>query len=242
MKTRIFYTTNAGLYFCSDSAEILVDGIHDAGAVGFHPFHEEMRKQMRSEKGLFVDSGVLLFTHLHKDHYDEVAVREYIRKHPETGLWGPGLDTRGIRDIRTEGDTVHFNCGDMSITAYRTKHSGPRTLNVPHYSLLLQNEAAGESFLIAGDAVLEPELAERINQALKSSTNGVCAFVMAYQLAERKSKASMAALSPSRIFLIHQPGPEDDAYGKVSRIKSFAIRETSSGALVEEPEQMSWIK
>ena len=78
MKTKIFYTTNAGVYFASDNAEILVDGIHDAGAVGFPPMSPEMERQMNSEEGLFVGSGLLLFTHIHKDHYHATKVRLYM--------------------------------------------------------------------------------------------------------------------------------------------------------------------
>ena len=41
-KTRIFFTTNAGLYFSSGRGEILIDGIHDAAAVGFSAMSGEM--------------------------------------------------------------------------------------------------------------------------------------------------------------------------------------------------------
>ncbi len=241
METRIFYTTNAGLYFCSDTSEILIDGIHDAAKAGYYPMSIEMREQISAEDGLFAGSGALLFTHLHDDHYDAAAVDEYLERHPDTALWGPGLHIRGIADEEDKDGTVRFRYGDFSITAYRTKHSGSRVLDVPHYSLLLFNEAAGEAFLIAGDAVLEPDLAPVINEEISSSRNGIYAFVMAYQLAERKSKAFIKALAPSRIFLIHQPRPEDGAFSKVSRIMSFAISETPEGVGVEVPEPMRWI-
>ena len=241
MKTKIFYTTNAGLYFCSDSGEILIDGIHDAGSVGFCPMKADMIEQMKTEHGLFARSGALLFTHLHKDHYDESAVSEYIRAHPDTAIWGPGLESRGINTIDETGDMSRFMIGDFSVTACKTRHSGSRTLDVPHYSILLCNESAGEAFLVAGDAVLEPSLADRILCETSEMTAGVCAFVMAYQLAERKSKAFIEALSPSRIFLIHQPGPADGEYDKVARIKSFGIRQTTAGVIVEEPAPMNWI-
>ena len=112
---------------------------------------------------------------------------------------------------------------------------------VPHYSLLLKNTGSGEVFFVAGDAVLEPELADRIHRQIEGCSNGLYAFVMAYQLAERKSKAFIYRLSPARIFLIHQPRTDDEAYSKVSRIKSFAVSETPGGTVIEEPEQMSWI-
>ena len=47
MKTRIFFTTNAGLYFSSGRSELLIDGIHKAEAVGFSKMPGEMKKQMR---------------------------------------------------------------------------------------------------------------------------------------------------------------------------------------------------
>lgn len=241
MKTRIFYTTNAGLYFCSDSSEILIDGIHDAAAAGYHPMNAEMRDQMKTEEGLFACSGALLFTHLHEDHYDEAAVNEYLERHPDTALWGPGLQSRGLSDEEDKGDTVRFRYGDFRITAYRTKHSGSKRLDVPHCSFLLHNEAADEFFFIGGDAVLEPDLAAGISEAASCGSCGIYAFVMAYQLTEKKSKAFIHALKPSRIFLIHNPREEDPAYALVSRIMRFAMNETEDGVIIEEPEAMSWI-
>ncbi len=242
MNTGIFYTTNAGLYFSCGNSEILVDGIHDAGAVGFTPMPDEMKKQMASAEGLFAGQGALLFTHLHEDHYDEDMVREYIEQHPETALCGPGLESKGITDIGGNENEYRYRYRDFNIIAYKTKHSGPKRMIVPHYSLLLKNTGSGEAFFVAGDAVLEPELADRIYGQIEGCTNGLYAFVMAYQLAERKSKAFIYRLSPARIFLIHQPQPEDGAYNKVSRIKSFAVNNTPGGTTVEEPEPMSWIK
>ena len=241
MNTGIFYTTNAGLYFSCGNSEILVDGIHDAGAVGFTPMPDEMKKQMASAEGLFAGQGALLFTHLHEDHYDEDMVREYIEQHPETALCGPGLESKGITDIEGNEDEYRYSYGDFNIIAYKTKHSGPKRMAVPHYSLLLKNTGSGEVFFVAGDAVLEPELADKIRKQTEGCTNGLYAFVMAYQLAERKSKAFIDKLSPARIFLIHQPGPEDGAYSKVLRIKSFGVRETPGGVIVEEPVPMNWI-
>ena len=242
MKTRIFHTTNAGLYFCSESSEILVDGIHDAGAVGYYPMSDEMKLQMNSDEGLFAGIGALLFTHMHADHCDEKAVEEYCRMHPGTAAWGPGLETKGFADVRTDGDKCSFRYGDFSISAYKTKHSGSRALDVPHYSLLLKNESCKETFFAAGDALLEPGLADELRKESADCRNGICTFVMAYQLAERKSKEFLEELKPGRIILIHQPRPEDDAYNKVSRIMSFAIRETADEIAVEIPEPMSWIE
>lgn len=241
INTRIFYTTNAGLYFSCGNSEILVDGIHDAGTVGFTPMPDEMKKQMASEEGLFAGQGALLFTHLHEDHYDEDMVREYIEQHPETALCGPGLESKGITDIGGNENEYRYHYRDFNIIAYKTKHSGSKRMDVPHYSLLLKNTGSDEVFFVAGDAVLEPKLADRIHRQIERCSNGLYAFVMAYQLAERKSKAFIDILSPARIFLIHQPRPDDEAYSKVSRIKSFAVSETPGGTVIEEPEPMSWI-
>ena len=155
INTRIFYTTNAGLYFSCGNSEILVDGIHDAGTVGFTPMPDEMKKQMASEEGLFAGQGALLFTHLHEDHYDEDMVREYIEQHPETALCGPGLESKGITDIGGNENEYRYRYRDFNIIAYKTKHSGSKRMDVPHYSLLLKNTGSDEVFFVAGDAVLE---------------------------------------------------------------------------------------
>lgn len=242
MKTKIFYTTNAGLYFCSESSEILVDGIHDAGSVGYYPMDDKMRIQMLSAEGLFAGSGALLFTHLHKDHYDEEAVNEYLRQHPDSAIWGPGLTATGLSDIRNEEGKCSFRYGNFRIEAYETKHSGPRYMKVPHYSLLVQNVTADEVFFVAGDAAPEPDLGSSIRREYGECTGGIYAFVMAYQLAEKKSRHFLEELKPTRIFLIHQPREEDEAYRMVSHIMKYAIRETPDGVTVETPAPMTWIE
>lgn len=240
MNTKIFFTTNVGLYFYSETAEILVDGIHNAGSAGFSPMTDERRRQMESRQGFFAGAGALLFTHLHRDHYDDAAVRAYLSRHPETALWGPELRCKGFTDVESAGPECRFTYGDFNIIAYKTKHSGSSALNVPHYSLLLCRKSAGETFFVAGDAVLEPELADQIHEAA-GGPDGIYAFVMAYQLAEKRSKSFIQRLSPSRIFLIHQPRAADEAYHTVSGIMRLALKETPDGVIVETPEPMSWV-
>ena len=238
MKTKVFFTTNAGLYFCSGTSEILIDGIHDAGAAGFDGMPDEMTRQMKSAQGLFAGSGALLFTHLHPDHYDAGQVSKYLDKHPEVSLWGPDLDIRGIENIREKDENWSFACGDLEITAIRTKHSGEGFEDTPHYSFLVENKNSGEVFFAAGDALLEPELARTIRDQISSDIN---VFVMIYQLVEKESRAFLKTLAPSRVFLIHQPGPERSSIECAAPLKSYPALKLPGGVDIEEPEPMSWI-
>ena len=242
MKTRIFFTTNAGLYFSSGRSELLIDGIHKAEAVGFSKMPGEMKRQMRTSRGLFVGSGTLLFTHLHKDHYDATRVRLYLERHPETGLWGPELNARGITDYEEVGDTCRFNCGDFAVTAYSTRHSGTEGEACSHYSFLLRGRQTGETFFISGDAVFDPALTDEVKKDTAGSVNGTMAFVTAYQLIEQPSRDFLTRLAPARLVLIHQPQEDDPASRIVGGLMEFARKYPPSGIRIEEPEPMNWIK
>lgn len=237
-KTRIFFTTNAGLYFCFGKTEILVDGIHDAGTSGFSAMPEEMLRQMDSEQGLFAHNGTLLFTHTHEDHYDAERVKAYLEQHPGTAVWGPGLQSRGISHLEQMEEGTRFLRGEFLVTAYDTRHSGEEGNAIPHGSFLLQNTVSNEAFFIAGDALLEPELAARIR---KECDTPITAFVMIYQLAESKSRAFLEALLPSELFLIHQPQPGDAAFDRVAELTRFCLKQLPRDLQVRQPEPMSWI-
>ncbi len=240
-KTRIFFTTNAGLYFSSGRGEILIDGIHDAAAVGFSAMSGEMERQMKSKDGLFVGTGTLLFTHLHKDHYNASKVRAYLRRHPETGLWGPGLVPFLRPRIREDGDAARFQCGGFSVTAFVTRHSGGNFAHIPHRSYLLRNESAGEAFLASGDAVFDPGLAQKILAETGGCPEKITIFVTLYQLVEEPSRDFITALDPGRVILIHQPRPGDPAAESVAGLTRMARENPPGGRLVEEAEPMSWI-
>ena len=241
MKTRIFFTTNAGLYFSSGRSELLIDGIHRAEAVGFSKMPGEMKRQMRTSRGLFVGSGTLLFTHLHKDHYDATRVRLYLERHPETGLWGPELKTRGITDYEEDGDTCRFNCGDFAVTAYSTRHSGTEGEACSHYSFLVRGRQTGETFFVSGDAVFDPELAETV-RADAGDADGPAVFVTAYQLIEKPSRAFLEALAPRKVYLIHQPAAGSEVSRSLTAITDYVRRYPPEGIRIEEPAPMHWIQ
>ncbi len=242
MKTKIFYTTNAGVYFSAGHTEILIDGIHDAAAVGFDPMTEAMNDRLVSEEGLFAGPGMLLFTHLHKDHYDAGKVRRYLERHPETAVWGPGLKNRGVGDTGEGRDEkVTLGGGDFEITAYKTLHSGENFRYIPHYSFLLNNTKEGEAFFVSGDALFDPEMAARIKEDCGRSAGRLTAFVTAYQLIEAPSKAFLTKLAPARLVLIHQPPEGGEVSESFTSIMDYIRKSPPGGIRAEEPDPMSWI-
>ena len=256
MKTTIFFTTNAGVYFSSGRSEILIDGIHDAAAVGFMPMAEAMDQQLESKTGIFAGSGTLLFTHLHKDHYHAGKVRQYLERHPETGLWGPGLKNHGStyrasecpEENKTVGEhmsspgIIQIDCGELKVTAYKTLHSGENFRYIPHYSFLVRNDDAGEAFFIAGDAALNRSLVPLIRKDCAGRSLSMIAFVTAYQLIEPESREFFEELEPACFVLIHQP-PEDSEAGKtLTGILKYVRRYPPADIRIVEPEPMHQIR
>ena len=238
--TEIFYTVNAGLYMSSGRTSLLIDGIHEGPSIGFSDMPESLQRNLRHGRGMFAHLDGLLFTHLHKDHYDAGRVLFALEKHPETALWGPGLTSRGILEYQEDGSCCSFRIGDFRIFAYETEHSGKPFREDPHCSLLIRNEVTEEAFLISGDAVFNPDLAGTIRK--NAGRNGVlAAFINVYHLIEEPSREFLLRLAPGHLLLYHRPLPDDDTYNYLFVIDSTLRKKPLPGYTIIQPEHMSTV-
>ena len=237
MKTGIYHTENAGVYLTTPYTGILIDGAHQAEAVGFSPMTEQER--ILKKEGPFTTLSGLLFTHLHIDHFKAGKVTDILNAHPDLAVWGPGLEKRRLMEYSEEEQKIRFRIGDFTVFAYKTYHSGELYQTYPHATLLFRNEREGESILVSGDAVFYPEDADRIR---KDAGHVDLAFVMIYELIEKSSLQFLEELDPGRILLYHYPKPEEDTYNVLSMVNMIMKHNPLPGRTLEMPEQHSWVR
>lgn len=240
--TRIFYTVNAGLYLTSRQTALLIDGIHEGPVNGFSGMPAVLSEQLLYGYGVFAHLDGLLFTHLHPDHYDADKVNRMLDTRSGLALWGPGLSSRGISEYRETSSGCTFRIGDFRIFAYPTVHSGVPFREEPHRSLLIRNETTDEAFLISGDAVFSPELADTVNENAGGPGSVTAAFINVYHLIEEPSRAFLLRLAPARMFLYHRPLPEDDTCNYLFMIRTTLEKKPLPGYDIAQPAQMNWIR
>ena len=268
MNTAVFYTENAGLYLNSGQTGILIDSIHEGERVGYAPMRgtaEDLLPELGVGSGTAAVSGRLslrrdtfgfgqgaverpswvsgtldgvLCSHLHMDHCDQEKIETFLRDHPETAFWAPGLMPRGLSRHVPDPKCTAFTIGDFRILAYRTVHSGPAYRDIPHHSMLIENESSGERFLNCTDAVLDPDR----DRALLEDASGVDAvFVMLYQLIERTSLAFLKELNPGRVFLYHLMPPDQDNYNYLPMARKMRQKSPLPGKEIEILIQHIWV-
>lgn len=240
--TDFFHTVNAGLYVTSGRTALLIDGIHEGPSFGFSPMPKGLWEQLLYGYGIFTRLDGLFFTHLHPDHYDAEKVQRLLAARPETALWGPGLETRGIREYAETSYGCNFTIGDFRIFAYPTIHSGNPFRGEPHRSFLIQNQISGESFLVSGDAVFSPELADTVKENAGGPGSVTAAFINVYHLIEESSRAFLLRLAPERLYLYHRPLPDEDPFHYQLMIRTELKRDPLPGYDIIQPEQMHWIR
>ena len=237
MKTRIFHTVNAGLYFESKNTRLLVDGLHSDAEEGFSALPPLLAEQLAAGTGLFFDLDGLVFTHLHGDHFDGDLVRAALALPHAPALLGPVPEGEGfslpLRGLRRE------ILGDFTLTFIPSTHDGERYVHIPHHSLLL--EAGAERFFLAGDACLDPALLEQV-LALSGEGPLTAAFVNPLQLLSDTGRDFLAGLGAERIHVIHIPFPEDDVFQFASSTR-WAVKSASARLQgLDIPEHMQWLR
>jgi L-ascorbate metabolism protein UlaG (beta-lactamase superfamily) len=209
MKLRIYHTVNEGLYIWNGKSGLLIDALHGGREAGFSATPDRYIQMMRKRQGFFGQSNDLLFTHTHGDHYDPQLVREFLEINPDSSIYAPGLDSSNMQPVVLEEGIGRLQIREYTIYVVTTEHDGKQYAGYPHVSYLICWE--GQSLWISGDALLVPELAERIRQ-VSGQTRVDAAFVMIYQAGSKEGRTFLEQLSPERIYLYHLPYAEEDPY------------------------------
>lgn len=236
MNCCIFHSVNCGLYFWDGITGLFVDGIHDGAELGYSPMPDFLRGQLNRQSGLFAHTDGLLFTHLHRDHFQRAGVRKMLAKGSPPLVYGPGLAERSapIRAIRP--GLCRVQMAGAYILAKDTLHDGAQYINDPHQSYLIR--MGGQTFFIAGDAKLSREDAGTFGQFYGSVD---AAFFNLYQLSSPEGLDFLRLLAPGRAFLYHLPFREDDRFHYRTLARQIVRHIPADLPAVEILPHMQWL-
>lgn len=237
MNTRIFHSVNSGLYIWDGIAGLLVDGIHDGPEQGFSPMPAFLAGQLAAQAGLFAHVDGLLFTHLHKDHFQRTGVHRLLNGPLPPTVYAPGFPEQfaSIRHIRP--GMCRIQMAGAYVLAKDTVHDRAQYQKDAHQSYLIR--MGGETFFIAGDAALTEEDAHAFEGFYGREVEA--AFFNLYQLASPGGQAFLRILNPRRVFLIHLPFREDDRFSYRSLARQTVKHLPADLPKVEILPHMAWI-
>ena len=234
----IFCTVNSGVYLQSGGFSCLVDGIHRGRDVGFSDMPPALQAQLRAHDGLFQDLQLLLFTHLHPDHFDRALTLQALQAAPPPLLYAPrsSLSTLAAEPL-PDGFLRLCPAPDVTVYARPTLHDGERFRNVEHCSYLIG--LGGAYYFIAGDAQLHARDAAPF--AARAGGRIAAAFLNFYHISSPLRRAFVQALAPERIVLCHLPLPEDDRHQMIPLTRRMARQLPAGGPPVELAPYMQWL-
>lgn len=232
MRLQIYHTVNAGLYIWNGRSGLLVDALHGGKKMGFSNTPDRYIRMMEKKEGFLGQKNDLLFTHTHEDHYDPELVDRFLKVNPDSLVYGPGLDRSNVKPLVLESGIGLIRIHDYTIYAFTTKHDGEPFAGVPHCSYLIQS--CGQTLWISGDAVLEPLLADQVEEICGDSRIDA-AFVMVYQIGSRAGKEFLEKLSPRNSYLYHLPYKEDDEHQYYRLVQAVTKRRQRENFLITIP-------
>lgn len=206
MEIRIFHGVNNALYFLHGNTTVITDGIHQGRSEGFSNMHPAMMDDLLNHRGIFHAPDLILFTHLHPDHFDLPLLQHSLETQPKPLVYGPCLNLSSLTPQPLGGGVFRLPFEKGALYAQDTVHEGEEFRNDPHQVYLM--ELAGERFFLAGDAVLQAKDALRMRSLAGGSISA--AFFNIYQLWEPGGTDFIRNLKPERVFINHMPFPEDD--------------------------------
>lgn len=212
---RLVRVSNAGLWVESLGLRFLLDGMHGAAEgpyCGMDPAWEAYLF------GSAPAADVLAFTHSHPDHFDPLRTARYLVAHPQTLVYaGPdvlaALVEQGVaqsRLISWEGP------GPLGLSAFPTRHIGPKHRDLPHSSLVLQGE---KTLLFTGDA---SPVAASFSAPQAPERPDILAAPFSFLLGNAPSRVLEGTIRPGVFCILHLPQLGEDVEHMRERARAGA--------------------
>ena len=203
-------SANAGVCITTPNARYWVDAIHDHHEETFSDVTPELWERMKEHPD-FRNPDVIIFTHLHGDHFSRKLLEEAMRLYPAAKVILPS-EREAFREYDIFGDTLY---------TFRTMHEGKAFTDVLHEVILL--ESGGRTVLFTGDMKVDAGEAKKLMQNIFENTalpmqesEGALNTVFAafpWETTLHGRRAMEEVLRPEEVILYHIPFEKDDLFG-----------------------------
>lgn len=202
-KVKMLYLYNSGIMISYRNEAILIDGLfNDDNPFDRMPY--ECREDLLNKNGIFKNLKCLLFTHCHKDHYDEKGIEDFISKHKDTIIVTP----EKVNNELLRSSSGCFKVGGFEISFVETGHIGPGFETCRHYVYKI---CVGEKkIIVTGDMDTL-----NLNTVLERFGTDTSVFLInpAMLMYEMKTPETTLLNEVSNLYIYHIPSEGKDELG-----------------------------
>lgn len=220
-EVEIIYIANAGLLIKGLEKKILIDGIHSFKPYGFSPVPDRVLDEIINGQGVYKDIDYILFTHFHKDHFNEKKLMAYCMINSPRLIVAP-KNSEKLESLKTNKyyldsklweETVIEEDGEIKLMAYKTIHDGKEYINAEHYIYLIN--ISNINILVMADTDFRyPEL-----ETMLSNKKINILIVNFLFLNNRKGRELIKKINPEELFIYHLPFENDDIFDYLKTAK-----------------------
>ena len=229
-KIKAVLCANAGVSITTPNSRIWVDALHDQHEETFSDVTPEIWEAMKKHPD-FRNPDVLVFTHLHGDHFSRRLLEEAMRIYPSARVILPA--TRSMNTSASEAGKMspapgklsaeelfrQFEIGEDSICCIRTLHEGRAFTDTVHEAVVL--ESCGKRILLTGDMRIDESVAEGLVREYAGNTGAfeedflfdAVFAAFPWETTTKGRKIMNSILRPRKLVLYHIPFEEDDLFG-----------------------------
>lgn len=212
-KVKVTYIANEGVMIEAGDDKILIDGLHRKYLDEYAYPPDDLREQMETAKGEFKDIDLLLFSHIHGDHFSVESARRHLLNNSEAVLATSPQIVDAVRKdfgelskieariepIPWEWKTEHTYGKQVKIRFLGLSHGTGRHATIQNFGHVI--EAGGLKFLHLGDADMSDENFDVFD--LEKAGIDVAFIPYWYLLSERGRELVDRQFNPKRIIAVH---------------------------------------
>lgn len=195
--TVITFSANAGVSIKMGGIVIWVDALHNEGHPSFSSLNDCMIKAIFEDEVLGTPN-VIVYTHIHPDHYSEELTAQAMKTWPTAKLILPS-DVSDKQEVFIE---------DVKLRFIKLLHTGKEFKDVEHYGLIVKG--GNQTLLISGDCEL---CDEKLRNEIQSEKIDIAIMNFPWVTLRKGRDVITSFIKPKHLIVVHLPFGEDDICG-----------------------------
>lgn len=134
---QITYVGNMGVLIEGKATSVLIDGLHKEYGPAYQYPPKELVQKLTENESFNSPIGLVMNTHIHKDHFDDQLVHEFLKRNKKSVFIGPEQITKELTKLKTSKDQLRGISTEKhgrqkasnpycSVTAFFLNHANPR--------------------------------------------------------------------------------------------------------------------
>lgn len=212
-KAKVTYIANEGVMIEAAGKKVLIDGLHRKYLDEYAYPPDDLREQLEKAEGVFKGVDLLLFSHIHGDHFSADSARLHLMNNSEAVLaTSPQIIEavrkdfgevkkieRRLKEIPWEWKTEHPYDKDVKVRFLGLSHGTGRHATIQNFGHVI--EAGGLKFLHLGDADMSDENFDAFD--LEKAAIDVAFIPYWYLLSKEGRELVDRQFAPKHIIAVH---------------------------------------